>query len=59
MVRKKINACDQCFFFIVDQKLDVKYDQYLTGSLFRKVTKKLDTDEIQILFRMALSVDEN
>ena len=37
-------------FFIVDQKLEVKYDRYLTGSLFRKVTKKLDTDEIQILF---------
>jgi hypothetical protein len=38
------------FFFIVDQKLEVKYHRYLTGSLFKKVTKKLDTGEIQILF---------
>ena len=37
-------------FFIVDQKLEVKYHRYLTGSLFKKVTKKLDTGEIQILF---------
>ena len=48
------------FFFIVDQKLEVKYHRYLIGSLFKKVTKKLDTGEIQILFsRVALSVDEN
>ena len=40
------------FFFI-------KYHRYLTGSLFKKVTKKLDTGEIQYFFRMALSVDEN
>ena len=38
------------FFFIVDQKLKVKYHRYITGSLFKKVTKKLDTGEIQILF---------
>ena len=38
------------FFFIIDQKLEVKYHRYLTGSLFKKVTKKLDTGEIQILF---------
>jgi hypothetical protein len=37
-------------FIIVDQKLEVKYHRYLTGSLFKKVTKKLDTGEIQILF---------
>jgi hypothetical protein len=47
---EKINAHDQCFFFIVDQNLEVKYHRYLTGSLFKKVTKKLDTGEIQILF---------
>jgi hypothetical protein len=34
------------FFFIADQNLEVKYHQYLTGSLFKKVTKKLDTGEI-------------
>jgi hypothetical protein len=38
------------FFYIVDQKLEVKYHWYLTGSLFKKVTKKLDMGEIQILF---------
>ena len=48
--QKKINACDQCFFYIVDQKLEVKYHRYLTGSLFKKVTKTLDMGEIQIFF---------
>ena len=38
------------FFFIVDQKLEVKYHRYHTGRLFKKVTNKLDTGEIQILF---------
>ena len=38
------------FFFIVDQKLEVKYHRYLTGSLLKKVIKKLDTGEIPILF---------
>ena len=32
------------FFLIVDQELEVKY------RLFKKVTRKLDTGEIQILF---------
>jgi len=38
------------FFIIVDQKLEVKYHRYLTGSLLKKVIKKLDTGEIPILF---------
>ena len=38
------------FFIIVDEKLEDKYHRYLTGSLFKKLTKKLDTGEIQILF---------
>jgi hypothetical protein len=45
------------FFFIVDQ--NVKYHRYLTGSLFKKVTKKLDTAKYKYFFRMALSLDEN
>ena len=42
------------FFSIVDQNLEVKYHRYLTGSLFKNVTKKLDTGEIQILFPDAI-----
>ena len=38
------------FFSIVDQELEVKYHRYLTGSLFKKVTKTLDMGEIQIFF---------
>jgi hypothetical protein len=30
------------FFYIVNQTIEVKYHRYLTGSLFKKVTKKLD-----------------
>jgi hypothetical protein len=45
------------FFFIVDQKFEVKYHRYLTGSLFKKVTKKLG--EIQILFPDGIICDSD